>query len=285
MKRTIFALVAVLAVMAACFETAALGEGRPQPIVYTYYRQSGWGDSVQIGYVDEKGGLWLAKGSDSALYFPFKGEEQLAWLCSGAGPQRIGELSHDALSAIKSLVLSVEDQGSRSHGVACDAGTEASYAVRTDREGRTERILLGMSGDDCFENTDTNAQALYSLLRRLFPDVICYGAPMGPAGFQSVPVMVFCAFGEVDLAGAAVGKVYSDCEEGLIRQETGEAEREQILALVTRGTVTGKVNALAVTGGTTVYTLYSPEGECLGSIELYQGLLVRPDGMYAVAVR
>ena len=28
-----------------------------RPILYTYYRQLGWGDSVQIGYVDSNGDL------------------------------------------------------------------------------------------------------------------------------------------------------------------------------------------------------------------------------------
>ena len=36
-----------------------------RPILYTYYRQLGWGDSVQIGYVDSNGDLWALKGNDS----------------------------------------------------------------------------------------------------------------------------------------------------------------------------------------------------------------------------
>ena len=43
---------------------------RPKIILYTAYRQMGWGDAVQIGAVDENGGLWAVIGSDAELKWP-----------------------------------------------------------------------------------------------------------------------------------------------------------------------------------------------------------------------
>ena len=51
-----------------------------RPILYTYYRQLGWGDSVQIGYVDSNGDLWALKGNDSELEWPGGRENQLRYL-------------------------------------------------------------------------------------------------------------------------------------------------------------------------------------------------------------
>ena len=37
----------------------------PRIILFTFYRQMGWGDRVQIGCVDEDGGIWAGIGFDS----------------------------------------------------------------------------------------------------------------------------------------------------------------------------------------------------------------------------
>ena len=50
------------------------------------------------------------------------------------------------------------------------------------------------------------------------------------------------------------------------------------------GIVTAKENDTMVTGGTAVYLFESPEGEYLLAVELYEGLLVGRDGMYAYEI-
>ena len=60
-----FLLIAVIVLMVG-FLGSARAE-RPRIILYTAYRQVGWGDAVHIGCVDENGGLWAAKGYDSEL--------------------------------------------------------------------------------------------------------------------------------------------------------------------------------------------------------------------------
>lgn len=255
---------------------------RPPIILYTYYRQLGWGDRVQVGCVDEEGGLWLLIGNDETLKWPYRTEEQLSYLRQNGQLQQIGQLTHDELFDLKSLVFSAPDQGRQSQPAACDAGTEFSYAVQYDREENPAWVLLGMSGDDTFENTDPNAQALYRYLRERFPQVTCYGGGMGPAGFRPVAVGVFCGWGGADLRGAEITAVYMDCEAGPRQLNLTEEERQSVLALALNGTVTGKANAAATTGGTVWYGFSDGEGRQLAAMELYRGLLVRPDGMYEI---
>ena len=255
----------------------------PRIILFTFYRQMGWGDRVQIGCVDEDGGIWAGIGFDSEFKWPYKTEEQLAYLQSGKNLEKVGQIESSKLFDLKGLVSSVSDFGQKSHPVANDAGTEKSYAVQYGREGTAASILLGMSGDDCFENTDPNAQALYRALRELLPFVTSYGAPMGPYGFQPVPVQTFCNVGSLDFEQVMVSAVRSDCEEGNIELAVSDAERDSLIRLVTNGIVTGKANASAVTGGTYTYVFSDKAGNYLGSIELYKGFLVRSDGMYSIS--
>ena len=262
----------------------ARGEGtaRPRVILYTYYRQMGWGDRVQIGCVDEEGGLWLCAGHDASLHWPYQTDEQLARLQARGEWEQAGTLSFDGLFTLTGLVSAVPDQGSKSRPAACDAGTEYSYAVQYGKDGAPRCLLLGMSGDDCFENTDPGAQALYLCLRRLFPQVTCYGDGMGPAGFQPAPVRAFCGWEEIDFSGVEVAAFAADCEAGPRALSLNAAERERLLRLLRQGVVTGKANAMRVTGGTVVYSFSDPAGNCLASLELYHGLLVRSDGMYYI---
>ena len=74
-----FFLWIVLIALAAGMLAPALAE-RPRIILYTAYRQMGWGDAVQIGAVDEKGGLWVSTGYDSELKWPYGWERQLEYL-------------------------------------------------------------------------------------------------------------------------------------------------------------------------------------------------------------
>ena len=150
------------------------GAGISRIILYTSYRQVGWGDSIQVGCVDERGGVWLLTGNDSDLHWPVSPSEQLSYLSSCGILARQGRLNDADLYDIMSLVSACPDMGSASWPAANDAGTESSYAVRYDGSGNPMPVLLGMSGDDCFENADANAQALYLSLRSLFPQVTSY---------------------------------------------------------------------------------------------------------------
>ena len=68
----------------------------------------------------------------------------------------------------KTVYDDAEKQERNTVSNAEDAGTEESYAVRYTAEGDPEVILLGVSGESVFENTDPNAQSLYLRLRQMF---------------------------------------------------------------------------------------------------------------------
>jgi len=282
--KKVLALLAVLLLALPCSapaESAGAPE-RPAPILCTYYRQAGWGDSVQVGYVDTEGGLWLLTGNDSDLRWLQGEAEQLEYLRSYSGFTRVEQLGSDALFDLKSLVLSVTAQEGQAQSAADDAGIEASYAIRYDRDDHATSVLLGVSGDAVYENTTPDAQALYAWLRAAFPQVTSYaGKPfMGPAGFTPVSLRSFCGLDGVDLAGVKISGGVTDCEVGFLPLDLTAQDEQEILDLITNGMVTGKANATMVTGGTKVFHLEDRAGNWLCDIELYEGLLVRSDGMY-----
>ena len=271
-------LVLLVAVFLMAPFSRAYAAAPPEPVLYTCYRQMGWGDRVEIGYVDSKGDCWLLTGSDSELKWPYRPAEQIQYL-SGHSFEKVGTLDHDDLFALKSLIYAVEPSTGSSVPAANDAGTERTYAVRTGKDGAPDPVLLGMSGDDMFENMDPNAHGLYLAARRLFPGVTAYGGSMGPAGFTPVSIAEFCSLGS--LTGATVKAVFNDCEAGPAEIALSRAEQKEILSLAARGTVTGKVSAVSTTGGYRTYFFYRG-GKCLGSVDLCDGLLYRNDGMYAI---
>ena len=277
MKKACLMLLAA-AVLLMTAPSQACAEASAEPVLITYYRQLGWGDRVEIGYVDSAGSCWLLTGSDSELKWPYRSAEQIRYL-SEHSFEMAGSLSSDDLFALKSLVYAVEPSTEPSHPAANDAGTERTYAVRYGRDGTPEPVLLGMSGDDMFENTDPNAQGLYLAARRLFPRVTAYGGSMGPAGFTPVKVSEFCGLGR--LAGATVKAVFNDCEAGPREIALCRAEQKEILRLAGEGLVTGKVSAVSTTGGFRTYYFYRG-GKCLGSFDICDGLLYRNDGMYSI---
>lgn len=279
--RKIITAAAVIFMMAGLLIPAQAERGRP--ILYTAYRQMGWGDTVQVGCIDENGEAWVMEGHDADLKWPYGAEKQIAYLRESGHLTSVGKLSHDDLFALKSLISSVIAPEDKPSGWMCDAGTESSYAVRYDRQGNPEAVLLGMTGDDLLENTDPNAQALYAKLRRFFPFVRSYGGEMTEGwGFQPVPLAAFCHLEGIDWDGVTVSAVYEDCEAGPRKMDLSDEDTRKILNEMKHGVVTGKENAMAVTGGTRLFSFYDREGNHLGSIELYGGLLVRNDGMYNV---
>ena len=278
MKRAIALILLAGLLLAAC---PTLGESRPRVILYTAYRQIGWGDAVQVGCVDERGGLWTLSGSAADLNWPMDATAQPAYLARAA-LEPAGDLDSDALFELKSLIAGVDAQTLTPVPVADDAGIEASWALTYGPDGDSAPILLGTSGDEVCENADPDAQALYVWLRAAFPGVTHFDGAMGPAGFAPVPVSALCHFDAQAVAAAAsVSGAMIDCEIGPI--DTGDG-LESARDIAVNGVVTGKVNGLSVTGGTTVYSFADADGSFVGSIELYRGLLVRPDGMYAFTV-
>ena len=289
MKKLCWIILVCIAVGALTPAFAETGKGadRPRIILYTYYRQMGWGDRVQAGCVDEKGGLWLMTGYDSQLKWPYGVDEQLAYLRSSENLTLVDTLTSDGLFDLKGLILTAQDQGSRTLPAANDAGTERSFAVLYDADGTANALLLGASGDDFFENTDVNAQALYQRLRQWFPQVTSYAGVggMGPIGFLPVSLRAFCGWPDFDADQAVITAAYMDCEAGSIPLELSETEEKDIRRLVSRAVVTGKANATFVTGGTAACFFYDQEGRCLASLELYHGLLVWRDGMYTLELQ
>lgn len=266
--------------------TAAGAEEKPERVIlYTAYVQMGWGDRIEMGCVDEEGGLWTLSApsaSQAGIEWPAGPEDQLAFLTGSGLLTRTGELSRDEIFDLKSLIVGVGDMYQYAIPVANDAGEEVSWSVDYDRDGAARPVRLGMSGDDRYENTDPDAQALYARLRTLFPGVTCYSDGMGPAGFQPVKLYEFCSFDAAALADADVKAAYMDCEAGPNELELDAEDVEAARRLALEATVTGKANGTMTTGGTVVYSYYDRAGNWLCSVELYQGLLVMNDGMYAL---
>ena len=255
----------------------------PRIILFTYYRQMGWGDRVQIGSVDDRGVVRLLTGNDASLKWPYKPQEQLDYLSQTEKFSEKLTLTHDALFSLESLVSGAEDQGSKSVPAANDAGTEKSYAVRYSKEGGPSYVLLGMSGDSMFENTDPAAQTLYLVLRRLFPEVTSYAYDpfgMGPKGFTPVPLAEFMKLDVNVVMNAEIKGYLSDCEEGPLPLEVSAEDKAKLLSLIQHGVVTGKADCSVSTGGFDVYNFVDPAGNFIGSLAFEDGLLARGDGHY-----
>ena len=277
MKRVLLALILICAILIPF--TAYAEDAPPRPILYSYYRQVGWGDRVSIGYVDSNGDIWQLDGYDSNLCWPYKAEEQIPFL-SETKFEKAGSLSFDDLFDLRSLVYAVEEQPFWSLPAANDAGTESTYCIHYGQDGIAVPVLLGMSGDDWFENTDPNAQGLYLAARKLFPNVTSYGGTMGPVGFIPVPLPEFCGLG--DLSGASVTVFFNDCEAGPRKLDVDENSQHQIVSEMMSAYVTGKVSAIDTTGGFRNYCFYRGD-EYLGCISIYNGCLYASDGMYSIA--
>ncbi len=279
---TVFVLLLMICMIPAGNRSASADSASPRIILYTFYRQMGWGDRVQIGCVDDEGGVRLLTGHDSALKWPYKPAEQLEYLMQNREFTEEDRLSYDDMFSIKSLVYSVEDQGSKSVPVANDAGTEKSYAVRYSKDGEPEFILLGMSGDDLFENFDPNAQALYLLLRRMFPAVTSYAGLMGPRGFVPVPLAEFLKLDPDAILNADIKAYLIDCEAGALQRDLTAENKAALISLIRTGRVTGKADCVVSTGGMTAYSFYDADDNWIGTVELEGGLLVWGNGHYFV---
>jgi hypothetical protein len=141
-----------------------------------------------------------------------------------------------------------------------------------------------MSGDDFFENSDPDAQALYLLLRRLFPGVTSYAydsSGMGPQGFTPVPMAEFTGLDADAAAKAEIRAGYVDCEAGYLPLELTEEDKTALISLVRGGMVTGKADCLMTDGNIYSFAFYDPEGEVLGMIDINEGLLLNSGCRYS----
>ena len=264
---------------------AAADSGRI--ILYTCYQQFHVDGVISIGSLDEDGVMRTLSGSNSEINWPSKPDEQLAFLSDTEKFTVVGELMYDEMFRIESLIGGTEDQGRQSAAGADDAGTEESYAVWYSRDGEANFILLGMSGESVFENTDPDAQALYLCLRGLFPEVksYAYGSDgLGPQGFHSVPLADFLGLDPEAVMNARVEKIFNDCEEGPIPMEVDADEEVRLRALIRDGVVTGKADSIFWTGGSASYYFIGADDASIGMIEMNDGLLVTGDGNYSVEI-
>ena len=273
-------LAAVLLLSCAMAETAPA----PQVILYTCYEYAGpVGLTFQAGCVDDEGRLWTV---DRVLENPgdLAPKARLEQMLAAGELTPAGEMSWSELFELKSLMYTLEDQGTEAEAVCEGAGAESSWAFIPDG-GEAQEILLGVSGDSRFENTDPDAQALYLFLRTRFPAVTSYAytPEYGPAGFQPVALTAFLGWEKIDFTKAEIRCQDNDCEAGPIPVELTEEDRGNILAFLANARVTGKANGTEVTGGTTTYAFFDETGEYICSFELYEGLLVLDDGMYSLA--
>ena len=281
MKKILTVIIAAALVMGLA--AAAYAE-IPDIVLVTVYEQMGWGDEISVGFVDEDGGLWTLEGSASGLNWPYAPEEQVAYLLRSEQKVQVGRLSADDRFDLNGLIECAEPQQPAPCAWACDAGTQRSYAVR-NRDDRPEIMMLGITVDDIWENTDANAQALFAHLRRLFPNVRCYADEYEKTtgeswGFTPVKIRDFLQIDWLDREGITMECCLTDCEEGLIDCPVAAGDTEEILNFLRNGSVTGKANATFVTGGTYVFSFRDSAGEYLGSFEVYGDLLVSNDGMY-----
>ena len=276
---SLLCLAALLPLRALAWETAV------DPLLLTGSFSDYWFEpQCSLGVVDEDGVLWryeglLEPGRD--LYSALQG------LAAQGKLTRVGELSHDELFDLKSLVCAV-DAGALVIGedYIDDGDVTERYAFRVNVSDEgvpdIETILLGMADAELAENTSPAAQALYKRLATLFPDIryADYGPEYAPKGFQPVPLAEFCGLSGLDAEGITVHAYDADCEVGLTEIPLTEKEQQSWLTLPHRALVTGMANATQVTGGTTVIVFETADGTHLGSLEFYQGLLCTNDGMY-----
>jgi len=284
MKRMTAICLAVMLLAGCCAAAAETGE-TPRMILYTVYQYLGPdGLYLQAGVVDEEGGRWTLDTLVPDPDWNTGMDEYLAALLEAGKLTYAGKIEKIDIFDVESLVISVEDRGNESEAVCEGAGCESSWALDRKRDGSVRKVLLGVSGDSKFENTDPDAQALYRLLRENFPGVDNYAySDMGPRGFQPVSILEFRGWQDIDFSNAAISCADINCLEGPIDVELTDADKERVLQLVTEGVVTGKANSVSTTGGMTDYWFTDAEGNYLCGIELYEGLMVTNDGMWYIS--
>lgn len=278
MKRSI-SIIMVLTMVIVCALSACAENTTPRSIILmTEYQQMGSGEEFQLGALDSEGNLWTYR-SETRGDIPFDKEGLLAWAETTDQLVEGKQISDDDLMDIVSLDKTVPAQEISCTSYACDAGEQTSYAIRKDRKGGMEIVVLGISGDDTYENTNPGAQSLYKTLRDLFPGVKAFekDANAAPAGFQETDILTFCGYKDIDLTMLNLRAYANDCETGLSEIDPA-ITAEEIAGM----RVTGKKNSMCTTGNTIIYKFTDENGDTRACFEFYGDLLVRNDGMYSI---
>lgn len=272
----------MLFLLLALLTPAALAGEQTAPqndmLLMTTYTNFAWRWRFEFAALDEGGVLWhcdaMPKGeirqnpADMAQYLKDHG------LLTEKG-----RISPERLRDLKSMADTVPEQPVQYAKAARDAGIQKSYALRRDGEGRITCILLGASGDGMYENNDPSAQALYRFLREAFPDVRAFaGVPdMSPAGFPKQDLRTFSGCEGIDLAGLSMTALKRDCKSG-IAEIAPRLSAEALMKMQ----VTGKRNSFQPSGNVISYVFKDKDGHTAAFFDFFDGLLVKPDGMYEV---
>ena len=106
--------------------------------------------------------------------------------------------------------------------------------------------------------------------------------PNGPDDAEEQPpVWKFCHGLRDGLDTAVITAYFTDCETGAELAEVSPEEAEWVRCIAMNSRVMEKADDTSVTGGTWIYSFETPGGKHLLSIEMYRGLIVGSDGMYA----
>lgn len=282
-KRTWTALILIAALILIFAAPANCEAEDARILLMRCYQQDRSGVCSEAVLLDEEGCVWQYQSDDP---LPDTDEERLAFLAECQNVTLVRRLDVNRVLELESLIAAaaepqMEDQA---FGIR-DYGLDTYSAVRYGSDGIVEIIPLAITGNRVVENLEPNAYALYIAC---FTEVMGYDleaefdCPIKPLNIRRTPLAEFLGVDEGVFEGATLTASRLDCEAGYIDIEIDEEETGEKIEWLSGLVVTGKRNALCVTGNTEVYTLHSPEGAFLARFELYQGLLVMDDGMYAV---
>ncbi|MBQ6595795.1 MAG: hypothetical protein IJH78_09080 [Clostridia bacterium] len=284
MKRICLLIAVLLLTAAALAEAPAAGT---RPLLVLVWRSAESEGGALVGCLDDAGGLWRGEAAE-----PFAGESELLpeWLAelgvtlAEGGMVWQEPVGEEELAEIVSLARAVRGLTYGETTTYGGIGQIWAEAFRYD-ENAVERIPLALGGDICRENGDINAQALFRRLLELFPDLAepALAADALPAGFVPVPLLSFCGY---------EGEWPEDVDAELLREAEGEwqiaeedGERlEAFLDSVDEMAVVCKQSALVPSEGVETLRFEGPSGEILLTIRMYQGMLVRDDGVYRIGV-
>lgn len=277
-------------------------EDRPQVFLYSVTRPGTEDGTAAVACIDKAGDLWFAEKADAG--YPFREEDILQLMQERRGMKRIKKLIHEpydmihmtaewfeALSGMADTVPAAEGSLEKT---GADTGELSICVLRTRQDGSPETVLLGTSGSTVFENTDPDAQFLYLFMwRTLMEQEAFFHFPWGiaaegiaPHGAEMVSVRQFFGLEKVNADTAVITRTVKTGGEIREEETAPEPERKKALKLLDRGVVTGKWNRYLRDGERVIYSFYSAEGECLGSLETCMDgeLATAEDGVYRLSV-